>query len=133
MAGPATSMEPPRAGLPLTVANSRAVSVSHNTLPLDVEYARRCPSKEPENTTPGIAVTAADCAGEQSVRSAPHGNGFALQTIFPVFRSRAWSPPPFFGSRVRRKPCGTVGSGLPPSPTSEIATYIFSPSDAEPH
>src|SRR5215470_17481828 len=104
IAGPATSIEPPRAGLPLTVMNSRAVSTSHMTAPVAVEYARRCPSTEPENTTPGIAVTAADCAGEQLIRSAAQGDGFALQTILPVFRSMPCRPPPFFGSRTDRNP-----------------------------
>src|SRR5262245_1893733 len=103
------------------------------TAPVAVEYARRCPSTEPENTTPGIPVTAADCAGEQSVRSAAHGDGLALQTIFPVFKSRAWRPPPLLGSRTDRKPCGRVGSGLLLMPMSEMATKTFSPSDADPH
>src|SRR5262249_31451152 len=122
---PATSIEPPWAGLPLTVTNSRVVSTSHMTAPVAVEYPRRWPSTEPENTTPGIAVTAADCAGEQLVRSAAHGNGLALQTIFPVFKSSACRPPPLFGSRTVRTPCGAVGSGLVPMLMSETATNIF--------
>src|SRR5262249_24335149 len=126
MAGPAPSIEPPRAGLPLTVSNSRAVSTSQTTSPVTAEYAPRCPSTEPENTTPGIAVTAADCAGEHSVRAAAHGEGFALQTILPVFKSRACSPPPWLGFRTTRIPCGAVGSGFTLGATSEIATYTFS-------
>ena len=31
--------------------------------PLPLAYARKCPSIPPEKTMPGIAVTAADCAG----------------------------------------------------------------------
>src|SRR4051812_44674772 len=102
MVGPAASSEPPRAALPLTVSNSWAVSVSHKTAPLVVEKARRCPSIEPENTAPGIAVTAADCAGEQFVRVAAHGVGLAVHSIFPVRRFNAKSPPPFLGSNCRR-------------------------------
>src|SRR5215467_2937288 len=37
--------------------------MSQTTSPVAAEYARKCPSNEPENTTPGTAVTAADCAG----------------------------------------------------------------------
>src|SRR5579871_337077 len=122
MAGPAASIEPPCAGWPFTVGNSRAVSVSQRILPVLDEYARRCPSTEPEKTAPGIAVTAADCAGEQSVLSAAHARGFAVHTGFPVLRSSACSPPPFFGSRVNLNPIGDFGSGAPPMPISEIAT-----------
>ncbi len=70
--------------------------------------ARGWPSRG-RKTTPGIAATAADCAGEQSVLSAAHGVGLALQTIWPVLRSNACNPPPFFGSRIKRKPCGNFG------------------------
>src|SRR5579871_873056 len=123
MAGPAASIEPPCAGWPFTVGNSRAVSVSQRILPVLDEYARKCPSREPEKTAPGIAVTAADCAGEQSVRAASQPvEGAALHTILPLCRSMACSPPPFFGSTVNRKPRGDLGSGTPPITTSEIAT-----------
>lgn len=47
-----------------------------------------------------MAVTAADCAGEQSVLEAGQvggTGGFALKTIFPVVRSSATSPPPDIG------------------------------------
>src|SRR4051812_35294330 len=108
-AGPAASIEPPRAGLPLTVGNSRAVSTSQRSSPVSVEKARRCPSTEPENTMPGIAVTAADCAGEQSVLLSAQAVDLALQAILPVLRSSACKPPPFLGSRVMRKPCGDFG------------------------
>src|SRR5262249_746114 len=103
------------------------------TAPGAVEYPRRCPSTEPENTTPGMAVTAADWAGEQLVRSAAHGDGLPLQTILPVFKSMPCRPPPLFGSRTERKPRGRGGSGLVPMPISEMATKTFCPSDAEPH
>src|ERR1700723_158782 len=59
--GPLPLIEPPCAGTPFTVGNSGAVSKSHRILPSADEYARRCPSMAPENTTPGIAVTAASC------------------------------------------------------------------------
>src|SRR4029450_6498809 len=121
-AGPPTSIEPPRAGLPFTVSNSCAVSTSQITAPVVVEYARRCPSIDPENTTPGIAVTAADWAGEQLVRPSTQGDRLALQTILPDFRSSACSPPPFSGSRTDRNPSGNVESGLVPSPMSLMAT-----------
>ena len=67
-AGPAASIEPPRAGLPLTVGNSCTVSTSQMTAPVLVAYARRWPSTDPEKTTPGIAVTAADSAAADGYR-----------------------------------------------------------------
>src|SRR5213594_626269 len=67
--------EPPVALTPLTVWYSRTVSKSHTILPSSEEYARRWPSSEPEKTTPGIAVTACDCAGLHP------GFALAAQTI----------------------------------------------------
>src|SRR5436853_258736 len=74
-------MEPPLALMPFTVWNSRAVSKSQTTLPSSAEYPRRWPSIEAENTTPGIAVTAADCAGLQ-----PDG-AFGAQTIGGAYQT----------------------------------------------
>jgi len=55
------------------------------------------PSTEPENATPGIAVTAADCAGLQRGR-VPHPAGGVYQTRWPSLRRSANMPPPCFGS-----------------------------------
>jgi hypothetical protein len=55
----------PLAETPFTDGNSRLVSNSQITAPVAEAYARRAPSLDPENTTPGIAVTAADCAALQ--------------------------------------------------------------------
>src|SRR5438094_8787359 len=63
--GPGPLMAPPCPDTPLTVVNSRAVSKSQITRPSAVECARKCPSRDPEKTTPGMTVTAADCAGLQ--------------------------------------------------------------------
>src|SRR6185436_6832433 len=82
---------------PLTASYSRAVSTSHSALPSAVEKARRCPSTEPEKTTPGIAVTAADCAGLQRAR-VPHDAGGVYHTRWPVCRLNANRPPPVLGS-----------------------------------
>src|SRR5258707_15418363 len=62
IAGPAASSEPPFAGTVLTVSYSRTVLKSHRMLPSFVEYARRWPSTDPENTAPGITEAGADCA-----------------------------------------------------------------------
>ena len=48
---------------PLTAISRRQTPGAHS--------ARGCPSTEPENTMPSIAVTAADCAGLHGRRS-PH-------------------------------------------------------------
>ena len=56
-----------------------------------------CPSTDPENATPGIALTAADCAGLQRCR-VPHPGGGVYQTRSPSSSRSANMPPPCFGS-----------------------------------
>src|SRR5579872_3368218 len=68
--GPGPLMEPPLPATPFTVSYSRAVLYSHSTFPSTVEYARIMPSVVPENTTPGITLSAAD-------RDATHARGLA--------------------------------------------------------
>ena len=60
IAGPGPFNDPPRAGTSLTVLWLPTVSKSHTMAPVVVEKARKCPSTDPENTMPGIALTAAD-------------------------------------------------------------------------
>src|SRR5580692_8197902 len=88
-----------------------------------------CPSTAPENTTPGIAVIAADCAGLQLGRS-PHTGGGADQTFLPVAASSANNPPPALGSTSSGFP---VVNSLRRKSISLSATYMFFPSLAEPH
>src|SRR5436309_2482302 len=101
MAAPPLLIDPPLPFTPLTVVNSRAVSYSQRTFPSRVENARRRPSMVPENTTPGIAVTAAGCEGL-------HGFLFAqpaprtVQTNRPVLSSTADIPPPSAGFSVSK-------------------------------
>src|SRR5450631_933244 len=86
-------MEPPFAGIPLTVGNSRAVSKSQMIFPVLVSCARRCPSIEGEKTTPGIAVGGDFCETEQPRLPAQVGTGAgSFQTIFPVAGSNANNP-----------------------------------------
>src|ERR1044071_3929206 len=92
--GPAPSSEPPVPGTPLVVVYGFAVSTSHSRLPSVVENARRWPSIAPENTTPGIAVTAAGCAGLQPGRGGAHGVPGATQAFDPSSTSSAVRPPP---------------------------------------
>src|SRR5215472_3688326 len=87
------------------------------------------PSTDPEKTTPGMMVTAADCAGLQNARPSQEG-GFAAQILSPVTILIANSPPPLLGSRTRRSPRSNEGLV---KEMSELATYILRPSDAEPH
>src|SRR5262249_30225823 len=101
MAGPPTSIDPPRAATPLTVVNSFAVSKSHSTVPSAVEYARKCPSTEPAKTAPGIAAAGAESAGLQDGLSA-HALALAVQAIEPSAGLIAKSPPPADGSRAPR-------------------------------
>src|SRR5271154_3762981 len=96
--GPGPSIDPPRPSTPLTVLTGPAVSMSQITAPSRVEYPRKCPSTDPENATPGIAVTAADCAGLQRFLSAGQGTGGVYHTRLPVARLSANMPPPRFGS-----------------------------------
>src|SRR5687767_8857194 len=90
----------PFAGTPLTVVKSLFVSNSHKTAPFAVENARRAPSFEPEKTTPGMAVTAADCAALQP-RPVPHSgaDGGVNHARCPV-ASRTACIPPGFGCRM---------------------------------
>src|ERR1051326_112385 len=93
--GPGPSMEPPLALTPFTVWNSRAVSKSQTTRPSSAEYPRRWPSIDAENTTPGIEVTAADCAGLQPEGAlGAHITGGAYQTLAPSRTASAVRPPP---------------------------------------
>src|SRR5687767_3549066 len=92
MAGPELLIEPPFAFTLLTVGNSRAVSYSQRTLPSRVEYARNRPSIVPENTTPGMSVTAAFWDGLHGFRFAHPAPG-TPQTSRPVRRSTAFIPP----------------------------------------
>src|ERR1700722_13146671 len=62
-------------------------------LPLSDKKARKCPSSPPENTSPGIALTAADCAGLHPGTSPQKGCG-VRQTSSPVSSLRAQSPTP---------------------------------------
>src|SRR5271154_6837528 len=120
MAGPAESIEPPLAFTPFTVSKSMVVRKSHRISPVAVEYARKCPSIEPENTTPGIAETAADCAALQPlVNGTQLGFGAGVfHTSSPVASFSAYRPGAASGGRAT---------------TSETATYIRSLSAAEPH
>src|SRR5260221_8711885 len=97
IAGPAASSEPPFAGTLFTVSYSRTVLKSQTTLPSFVEYARRWPSTEPENTTPGITDPGADCAPVQPrpVLQSTLGPG-VCQICSPVSSFSANSPPPPF-------------------------------------
>src|SRR5579862_8384497 len=95
------------------------------------------PSTDPENTTPGMAVTAADCAGLQGMRS-PQPAGGVYQTFLPLSRLNAKMPPPFLGlaSVADTSPLATrvwlsKGSGI--RSRSETATYTLEASAAEPH
>src|SRR4026209_36502 len=91
-AAPPLLIDPPFAGTLLTVVNSRAVSYSQSTEPSRVEYARSRPSIAPENTTPGIPVTAAFCDGLHGFLFAHPAPG-TLQRTRPVRRSTAFIPP----------------------------------------
>src|SRR5260370_3959233 len=103
--GPGPSNDPPRASTPSTVLNSWTASKSQMIFPSLTEYARRCPSLDPENTTPGITVTAADCAGLHGRRS-PHPGDGVFQSTSPVVKPTANKPPPACGSST--KPAGVI-------------------------
>src|SRR5207302_2790536 len=94
IAGPGPIIDAPRALTPLTVGNSRFESNSQTTDPSFVEYARRAPSLDPEKTTPGINVNAADCAPLQP-RPEAHlaAAGGVIHTRSPVRSDTACSPP----------------------------------------
>src|SRR5881628_1721082 len=86
-----------------------------------------CPSTEPENATPGIALTAADCAGLQRLRS-PQSAGGVYQTRSPLSSRSANMPPPALGSGSDPWLLGIVVRTI-----SDNATYTFDWSAAEPH
>src|ERR1700686_2123467 len=118
--------------MPFAALYSRALSKSHNPRPASAAYARKWPSTDPENTTPGMAVSAADCAGLQPGVEL-HGGGAAYHAFRPSFRSSAVKPPPSVGFNVNR--AGSFGS---PSlfgmrTTSETAAYTWRSSLAIPH
>src|SRR6266850_4780439 len=96
---PGPSNEPPLAVTPLIVSKLRFVSNSQMIEPSFVEYPRMPPSAEPENTTPGITVSAADWAVLQPW-PVPHnaGRGGVYHTLSPVSSRTACKPP---GSGVR--------------------------------
>src|SRR5262245_35345756 len=118
MAGPAASIDPPFAGTLFTVLKSFAVLKSQMMLPSAVEYARRWPSTDPENTTPGITDAGADCAPVQPRPPAHSSLGAgACQTFSPVASFTATRPPASAGG----------------ASTSETGTYALTSSAAEPH
>src|SRR5438105_3202203 len=125
--GPGPSIDPPWPGTPLTVLYSRSLSKSQMIFPSEVEYARMWPSTEPENATPGIAVTAADWAGEHRGRE-PHLGGGELQTCLPSASRSANIPPPWLGSASVEVLKVSMMRLM-----SETATYTFVSSAAEPH
>ena len=133
-AGPTTyeftvhSSEPPFAATPFVVTKGFAVSKSHSTPPLAVEYARRWPSTEPDKTYSGVAVTAPDCAGLQLLRLAHALEGGALHRNAPVATASACNPPPASGFGTK----GCPSTGLK-NAMSETATYTLLPSVAVPH
>ena len=94
--GPGPWIAPPPARTPLSVSNSRFVSNSQMIEPSLVECARRAPSFEPENSTPGISVGAEISAALQPVPPAHFsGGGGTYQARSPVVRSTACRPPGF--------------------------------------
>src|ERR1035441_6337008 len=86
--GPVPLNDPPRAAILLMVENSRLVSKSQTISPFVMRYARRWPSIDPENTTPGTAVAGANWAGEHPLCPAQDGLGAGVfQTTLPVAAS----------------------------------------------
>src|SRR6185503_13838792 len=116
--GPAESIDPPFAVTWFTVSNSRTVLKSQMMLPSVVEYARMWPSTDPENTTPGITETGADCAPVQP-RPLLHSSFGAgvLQIFSPVASFSAKRPPASFGA----------------ARTSDTGMYAACSSAADPH
>src|SRR5262245_66244325 len=104
MVAPGPFIDPPRAGTRFTVSYSFTVLTSHNTLPVALSYARRWPSRLPENTTPGIDDTAAGCPVLQP-RRASHVSavGGIVQRGLPSAMFTATIPPAspgFFSSAL---------------------------------
>src|SRR5262245_2375664 len=106
--GPGPFIDPPCALTPLTVWNSRLVSNSQRIAPSRDENARMAPSIDGENTAPGMAVIAADCAPLQPRPGLPQagGGGGVNQARSPVASVTACRPP---------------GAGLLPSATAKYA------------
>src|SRR5947207_259040 len=106
MAGPDWLTEPPWALTPLTVGNFLAVLKSQSRVPSLVLWARRCPSIDPEKTTPGIAEVGANCAALHPAWPTHEGlNGGTDQTSSPVSVRNANRPPPakgFFSAQSER-------------------------------
>src|SRR3954471_17557763 len=95
-------------------------------LPLVVEYARMCPSSEPEKTAPEIAETAADWAGLHGLRL-PHPGAGVVQIRSPLSTRKANIPPPRVGSG--RRPVAVRASQA----ISDKPAYTSLPSLAAPH
>src|SRR5580704_764841 len=90
---PVADMDPPFAGIPLTVEKSRAVSKSHMIFPVVVSCARICPSMDGENTTPGMTVGGAFTATEHPRCPAQPGVGAgSFHTRAPVAGANANNP-----------------------------------------
>src|SRR5215831_13115457 len=90
-------------------------------LPSLAAYARKWPSSPPENTTPGIAVTAADCAGLQLGLSPQPGCG-VFQAMAPVSGFSANRPQPVFGSSSNGTPSIVGCAPRAPAGGGAIAT-----------
>src|SRR5688572_24572189 len=94
------------------------------------------PAVVPENTTPGIAVIAADCACTHGRPPHSIGGGIAFQTSSPVARFSAASPPAFdprFESAVAKyawRSSAAVPHSTPPSalPAPTLCCHTSAPS-----
>src|SRR5262245_43571337 len=93
--GPGPLSDPPFAATPLTVVYSCDVLYSQITWPSADAYARMMPLVVPENTTPGIAVIAADCACTHAAPVQFPAGGAERQISSPVARFSAARPPAF--------------------------------------
>src|SRR5258708_35238098 len=112
--GPVELNEPPLAFTPFTVSKSCSELNDQITLPVLVSYARSTPSIAPENTTPGINVTGAICAGVQPYFPRQAGfSGSAYQTFSPVVSFSANSPPAFSLRCTSDKAIYTLSSSAP--------------------
>src|ERR1035438_1235755 len=97
------------------------------------EYARRWPSSAPENTTPGIAVTAADCAGLQPLILQPLPGDGVSHTFSPVAIFNANIPPPTSGLGPNPSLAPILEASVICTPKSDSAAYTVSESAAGPH
>src|ERR1700722_11129559 len=81
--------------MPVCVWNDFAVSKSQRILPSMVEYGGSAPSVDPENTPPGIPVTACDWACDQAPSLQEQGGVGAdvCQRAMPVLGSSAHKLP----------------------------------------